>query len=247
MGCAGSRRFKMAMTRVSKKAPGKRAKSGIGKRSAETPAQRPQPAGARERNKLDKRDRIRDAAWTLFAHKGFQQTTTTEVAEKAGVAKGTLFLYARDKDDLLLLVMHDRLAAATDEGFATMPGKGPLLAQLLHVFGTLYAMYAAQPAALGASFVGILPLARGPNADRVNALTQAFLTRVSSLVRDAQGRGEVAAEVVPMLAAGNFFASYFMSLMAWIAGMAPSIEMSLAQLEASLLLQMRGLQPEKKS
>jgi len=59
----------------------------------------------REQNKAEKRGRIIAAARALFAHKGFEATTTLEIAEAAGVAAGTLFLYAKTKDDLLILPM----------------------------------------------------------------------------------------------------------------------------------------------
>ena len=55
----------------------------------------------RTRNKLDKRERIRDAAWSLFVERGYAETTTREVAARAGVGAGTLFLYADDKADHL--------------------------------------------------------------------------------------------------------------------------------------------------
>src|SRR5690348_2549407 len=75
--------------------------------------------GPRARGKLDKRERIRQAATELFLERGYDAATTKEIAERAGIATGTLFLYARDKADLLCLVMHDRLAERVDAGVAT--------------------------------------------------------------------------------------------------------------------------------
>src|SRR5262245_44638568 len=65
---------------------------------------RAEAGGQRARKKRDKLERLRAAAWELFATKGFDATTTREIAERAGVATGTLFLYAKDKPDLLFLV-----------------------------------------------------------------------------------------------------------------------------------------------
>lgn len=195
----------------------------------------------RDRNKLDKRDRITRAAWELFARDGFEPTTTAAVAEHAGVAKGTLFLYAADKDDLLMLVMHDRLADATDRAFATLPARASLVEQCTHVFTALYDLYASQPRGLGLVFVRLVSTARGPNADRVHALTQALLSRLASLVRSAQERGDVAEDVLPLVAASNLFAAYFMVLFGWLSGLAPTIDVLRAQVEALVALQFRGL------
>src|SRR5689334_15739514 len=98
------------------------------------------PLGRREQAKLDKRERIKAAAWELFTRDGYEATTTKQVAERADVAAGTLFLYASDKRDLLCLVMHDRLVETVDARFATMPRGGPLIEQLMHVFRGLFRM-----------------------------------------------------------------------------------------------------------
>ena len=175
--------------------------------------------GRRERNKLEKRERIRQAAWELLIERGFADTTTRAVADRAGVGTGTLFLYAVDKADLLFLVMHDRLADASDRAFATLPHRAPLIDQLLHLFGALYRMYGEQPSTLAMDFIRLLPGARGANADRVNALTFAFMSRLAALLRDGQARGEVLPNLPLQAAARNLFASYFMLLLAWAAGM----------------------------
>lgn len=200
-----------------------RAQSGHRKRVV-SPAQvaqdaDPEERSRRERNKLEKRDRIRQAAWELFISQGFDSTTTRQVATRAGVASGTLFLYATDKVDLLFLVMHDRLADATDRAFATLPTKAPLIDQLIHLFCVLYRMYAEQPPALAMAFIATLPGARGPNADRVNALTFAFMSRLSALLRDGQARGDVRADLPLQTAASSVFACHFMRLLGWASGM----------------------------
>ena len=196
--------------------------------------------GRREQNKVEKRERVRRAAWELFTTKGYDATTTKDVAERAGIATGTLFLYASDKKDLLFLVMHDRLARTVDEAFDTLSG-GTLEAQLLHVFGTLFRMYARHPQ-IAMAFVRTVPQGHdGPNAKAADAMTMSFFGRIGGLVVDAQRRGEVDASVEPMRAAVNLFALYFSALLGWLRG-AYSIEEALDPfLKESIALQMRGL------
>jgi AcrR family transcriptional regulator len=50
----------------------------------------------------DKRRRILEAARKRFRHCGVRKTTMLEIAREAGVAVGTLYLYFKDKDELLL-------------------------------------------------------------------------------------------------------------------------------------------------
>jgi AcrR family transcriptional regulator len=198
---------------------------------------------ARERNKLDKRQRIRDAAYALFCERGFEQTTVAQIAARAGVAKGTVFLYASDKDDLLCLIMNDRLRAVVDAQFATLPRRAPLLEQLMHVFGGLFAMYAEHPT-LALSFIRVFPTAMGPNGQAQRGLTMSFMHQLAGLVRAASERGEIAADVPPMQAAQNLFALYFLALLGGVSGHVPSLAHALDPgLKDALALQLRGLRP----
>jgi AcrR family transcriptional regulator len=190
---------------------------------------------------LETRERIRAAAWELFTTVGFDATTTSAIAKRAGVAAGTVFIHASDKADLLFLVMYDRLATVCDHQLSTAP-EGPLLDRLLHVFGGLYRMYGEQPG-VAAAFIRSLPGATGPNAQRVSTLTFGFMYRISLLVAEAQRSGEVSSEVDPMACAQNVFGLYFMALMAWLSGHA-SLESALVPLlRDSLALQIRGFRP----
>ena len=86
---------------------------------------RPQPVGRRERNKQDKLERIIAAARELFDTRGVDAVTTQEIADKADIGTGTLFLYAKSKSELLLLVQNSSYVDALEEGRAaaeTTPG-----------------------------------------------------------------------------------------------------------------------------
>ena len=76
------------------------------------------PVGRRERNKQAKLERITAAARELFAEHGVDEVTTQQIAEKADIGTGTLFLYAKTKGELLLLVQNSGYAAALEDGTA---------------------------------------------------------------------------------------------------------------------------------
>lgn len=79
------------------------------------------PVGRRERNKQQKLERITAAASALFAERGIDEVTTQEIADAADIGTGTLFLYARTKGELLLLVQNAHYAEALGRGHATAP------------------------------------------------------------------------------------------------------------------------------
>ena len=75
-----------------------------------------QPVGRRERNKQAKLERIMAAASELFAEHGVDEVTTQQIADKADIGTGTLFLYAKTKGELLLMVQNAQYAAALEKG-----------------------------------------------------------------------------------------------------------------------------------
>ncbi|WP_416405056.1 TetR/AcrR family transcriptional regulator [Arthrobacter sp. LFS091] len=87
----------------------------------------PQTLGRRERNKQEKLDRITAAARELFTQYGVDEVTTQQVAEKADVGSGTLFLYAKTKAELLLLVHNVKYAEALDVGIEAAAAEAEVL------------------------------------------------------------------------------------------------------------------------
>ncbi len=75
-----------------------------------------QKGKVREKKKEQKRHRIMEAAFETFAKKGFAETTVDEIAERAGVGKGTVYDYFRTKLELLLEVFktHSVFMEVTD-------------------------------------------------------------------------------------------------------------------------------------
>ena len=55
-----------------------------------------------KKNKNDKYHLILEAAVKVFARQGFYQSTVAQIAREAGVADGTIYLYFKNKDDILV-------------------------------------------------------------------------------------------------------------------------------------------------
>ena len=61
------------------------------------------------RQRSDKRVRIVDAAVGVFAEKGYRSARISDIARRAGVADGTIYLYFRNKEDLLLTIFEEKM------------------------------------------------------------------------------------------------------------------------------------------
>lgn len=69
----------------------------------------------RERRKEARPGELLDAALDLFVEKGFAATRVEEVAARAGVSKGTLFLYFPSKEELFKAVVRETIAGRFGE------------------------------------------------------------------------------------------------------------------------------------
>lgn len=74
----------------------------------------------RERRKDARPGELMDAALSLFVEKGFAGTRVEEVAQRAGVSKGTLFVYFPSKIELFKAVVRENVTGCFDEWNTTL-------------------------------------------------------------------------------------------------------------------------------
>ncbi|MFC3069648.1 TetR/AcrR family transcriptional regulator [Phenylobacterium soli] len=171
--------------------------------------------GRRERNKLEKRARIVAAARRLFAEKGFNQTTTLELAEAADIGTGTLFLYVRSKEDLLVLVFKDEMLERAVAAFDGLPKDAPLLDQLVQAFTAMMEHHARDRDLARILLKEIMfPVNDEPSGD-VSELMEAIFERLGRLLERDKG-GELRADFDSRLVAETLFSSYYMDLLQWL-------------------------------
>src|SRR3954468_11457834 len=97
---------------------------------ASTTTTRRPPALADRADKATKRDAILRAAIETFAARGFFNAQVADVARTAGVAAGTVYLYFRGKDDLLISIFDKTMKEAIAAGRHTISALDDPLAQL---------------------------------------------------------------------------------------------------------------------
>jgi len=61
-------------------------------------------------SKNDKRERILKAGVAVFAQRGFYSAKVSEIASTAGVADGTIYLYFKNKDEILISIFEEEMA-----------------------------------------------------------------------------------------------------------------------------------------
>lgn len=151
-----------------------------------------------------------------FAEQGFEGTTIRDIAKRAGVATGTVFVHFADKHALLAAIFEEGLAEVLEEAWATLPRRS-LRKQLLHLAGRLYAFYAGRPALARVIVKESLFMAGEPGA-ALDRQRLTFLARVMALFEEAKQRGEQPEELDVAEATRLFFSLYFSTLVAGLRG-----------------------------
>jgi len=177
-----------------------------------------QKESRRDRNKREKLNRIISSARTLFKIKGFEETRTQDIADAADVGSGTLFLYAKSKEDLLVLVFLDEMHEVVDQAFASVPDDEPLLQQVVSVFSDI-SDYHDRDFATAAILIRELCFLQ--NTERqadIFKIQEKISRHLVDLIEAAISRGEIRKDVDSLSAARSLFAVYFTQQIFWLGG-----------------------------
>ena len=187
--------------------------------------------------KQETRDRISEAAHNLFATKGFDATTTRDIASRAGIAVGTLFNYFASKEALGMAIVGQALESARAAFAGRRRGDEPL-AELLFAL-VMSELRALQP---HRSFVGQIfesamsPFAAGGADDAGGRVRAAHLEMVADLM--AQQSGGATASFVGM----HLYWTLYLGVLAfWSDDDSPNQEDTLVVLDQSLQLFVQSL------
>ena len=119
------------------------------------------PLSARERKRVETRERLLDAGARLFAERGYDAVTAAEIADAAGVTERTFFRHFPTKNDLILTNWR-RLAAELQVAMAAMPDGTPAIdvvrAGVVAFAASLARVVEAQPAPSMAVYAANLPV-----------------------------------------------------------------------------------------
>lgn len=202
---------------------------------------RDHPPTRRQQAAVLTRRRLLTAARKLFQQHGFDTVTTEQIAAEAGVAKGTVFLHARTKERLLVMVYEEEFGEAQRTAVARAPRGGTIVTALMAVFRRFYAVHEKDPA-LARRFVQQVLSMRPEDAPALRAVQDDALRGLATLVASRQRRGELAADIDPALAATNCFLLYYGVLTGWLSGWIPDAVTRDQTLRACLALHWRGLE-----
>lgn len=197
--------------------------------------------GKRELNKLDKLRRIKQAARELFLSRGFDDTTTREIARRADVALGTLFTYASNKRDLLFLVGNDALESLSQPAAENLCPDLPLIQNLIAVFRPLYKFFGLHPKLSKLLLREFEFYDSGEQAKRAMTTRLQMIAAATEAVRIAKAKREIETVDDPSTIGWVIFSIYQAEIRLWLRGEDRDIARGIARLKRSLLVVVRGL------
>jgi TetR/AcrR family fatty acid metabolism transcriptional regulator len=174
---------------------------------------------AADRGPGDKRARILSAAERTFARHGFFAAKVADVAKEAGVADGTIYLYFKNKDDLLISVFERRMQQVNDTLRAAIDGKPPREALRAFIRAYLELVHDEPIAAE----VLTLELRQSIKfmKDYANPQFADFLRMLGGVVAAAQAAGVIAPAIPTHVAARMLFGMLDELALAWVLAKAP--------------------------
>ncbi len=211
-------------------------------RNMEMPMEK--PMGLRERNKADKLFRIKSAAKRLFDHQGYEETTTKQIADEAGVAAGTIFLYAKTKDEILYLIFEEEMARVRDTAFESIQADAKLVDGVFTMFAGFFRYYGESPE-LARAFIRRFVFIDPMMSERYLSYQHDTFEKLALLVVRSQDRGETKADLDPLLVVSCFWAVYISCLVFFLQTEARRVDVGLAHLRANLNLIFSGLEPRE--
>lgn len=146
-----------------------------------------------QRRAEDRPREICAAALEVFAEKGFAAAKLDDIARRAGVSKGTLYLYFKDKEDLFLAVVRDNIAPNVDNIRDALMKADLPFAQLAPMFLVRVSEIVGQES-LGAVLKMVIGESGNfPELSKVwyDQVASKALALLTGLIEQAQAKGEV--------------------------------------------------------
>jgi TetR/AcrR family fatty acid metabolism transcriptional regulator len=166
-----------------------------------------------------KRERILQAAVRVFAKKGFYATRVSEVARAAGVADGTIYLYFKSKDQLLVSLFEDRVERLLAYLETALPDEARAADKLRRIIELQLGLLEGERD-LAEVVTVIIRQSTKLMKEHAAPKFMAYLDAIARVIAEGQASGELRADVSPHLAARAIFGALDGITMTWALGKA---------------------------
>ena len=168
-----------------------------------------------------KHDRILDAAIEVFAEKGFHNARISDIAKRAGVADGTIYLYFRNKDDVLLSIFEEKMGVLIAGVHAALDGIDDPM-ERVRAFARYHFKQVEDHRALAEVLQIELRLSNKFLKEYRPEKLWEYLGIFATILREGQERGVIRAELNPFVMMWAFFGALDEIAIQWVLSKKPS-------------------------
>lgn len=196
--------------------------------------------GIRQKQKQRTRKEILAAAKRLFADKGYEAATMREIAARAGISVGAIFVHFKDKVALLVATLIDVIDQELEKAMSSFPHEADIRRQLMHIPRHFYAYYARDPRLVRVWLKETL-LLNPEAAEPVKRQYDDLLGFIANVLEKAKERGEVRQDTISIIAAAAYFSLYMVMLIEMVKAEHPEVQTTLTALEAMIDQLIKGI------
>jgi TetR/AcrR family fatty acid metabolism transcriptional regulator len=165
----------------------------------------------------DKPQQIIEAAVRVFARKGYFSSRVSDIAREAGIAAGTIYLYFDTKEDILIRLFRDKMAAFVAELWQAIAEEGDAVAKVRRLVRMHFQMLERDPALAEVVQVELRhgqKFFRGPATQEIAG----YFALIASVLEEGVAAGTFRATLPVKIATKTLFGAMDQMATSWVLG-----------------------------
>jgi TetR/AcrR family fatty acid metabolism transcriptional regulator len=165
----------------------------------------------------DKPQAILDAAVRVFARNGYYNSRVSDIAREAGIASGTIYLYFKTKDEILVTLFREKMAEWVARVRAEIAGEPDAVAKIRRLVHLHFGVLETDPDLAEVVQVELRQghkFFRGASAHEISA----YFELIASVLEEGIAAGQVSRTVPVKLATKMLFGAMDQLATSWVLG-----------------------------
>lgn len=165
----------------------------------------------------DKPQQIIEAAIRVFARNGYYNSRVSDIAREAGIASGTIYLYFKTKDEILVTLFRERMAAFVAQLRREIADEADPVARIRRLVGVHFAVLEQNPALAEVVQVELRQghkFFRGASAHEVSA----YFELIGSILEAGVAAGRFRPDLPVKVATKMLFGAMDQMATSWVLG-----------------------------
>ena len=165
----------------------------------------------------DKPQQIIDAAVRVFARNGYYNSRVSDIAREAGIASGTIYLYFRTKDEILVTLFREKMAAFVAHVRAEIAREPDAVSKIRRLVARHFAVLADDPDVAEVVQVELRQghkFFRGASAHEVSA----YFDLITTVLEEGVASGQLRRDLPVKVATKVLFGAMDQVATSWVLG-----------------------------